>query len=579
VTGNISSLDFARGFTRVEDARVVDSADDIEWDAGGEFLVVGYGGAGVAAALQAAELGLDVLALDRFEGGGSTAMNGGIYYAGGGTSIQKAAGVEDSPEAMFEYLSKEVQGVVSDATLKRFCDTSAETLDWLMGHGVAFDSTYYPKKTSYPARGIYLYHPDNSLLPAYRGTHPPAARGHKSHLDLGNAAQGFGKALFEPLRDAAARAGVKVMRLTEARQLIVDKSGRVIGVRAITVATDHPRYEALIKAQRAAAKWQLMLPPLMPGSGITLAIGNRFARQAAKIEEEAARPIFIRARRGVCLASGGFVQNPGMIEHFAPRHAKVMPLGSLGDDGSGILLGASAGGALDRMDTISGWRFLNPPSAWSEGMLVNAKGARYVNESSYGATVGDAMMKPGNDGIAWLIMDDALWAKARHQLKHDKMLPFQRDPAKLTMMIKAKKAATIEALGDKMGFDGAVFAATVDRYRRAAAGATPDDFEKGAGDMGAMATGPYHAVNLSVDSPFFPLPSITMGGLKVDEATGQVLREDGSTVPGLHAAGRTAIGICSNLYMSGLSAADCIFSGRRAAAHVAETAPSKKAVA
>ncbi|MDB5583600.1 MAG: hypothetical protein JWR80_8776 [Bradyrhizobium sp.] len=578
MTATTNSLDFARGFTRVEDAHVVASADEIQWDAGGDFVVIGYGGAGVAAALQGAELGLDVLALERFEGGGSTAMNGGIFYAGGGTSIQKAAGVEDSPEAMFEYLSKEVQGVVSDQTLKRFCDTSVETLDWLMARGVAFDPTYYPKKTSYPARGIYLYHPDNSLLPAYRGEHPPAARGHKSHLDLGNAAQGFGKALFEPLRDAAARAGVKVMQLTEARRLVLDRAGRVIGVRAITVSTGHPRYAELIKAQRAAAKWQLMLPPLMPGSGITLAIGNRYARKAARIEEEAARPVYIRARKAVCLASGGFVQNPGMMRHFAPLHAKVMPLGSLGDDGSGILLGISAGGAVDRMDTISGWRFLNPPSAWSEGMLVNAKGARYVNESSYGATIGDAMMQPGNDGVAWLILDETLWRKAKDQLKHEKMLPFQRDPARLTMMMKSKKAPTIEALGAMLGFDLLVLAETTFHYRDAAAGQEADNFAKAPEDMGAMVNGPFHAIDLSVDSPFFPLPSITMGGLKVDENTGRVLRGDGSVVPGLYAAGRTAIGICSNLYMSGLSAADCIFSGRRAAADVVKPA-SKKVVA
>jgi len=50
----------------------------------------------------------------------------------------------------------------------------------------------------------------------------------------------------------------------------------------------------------------------------------------------------------------------------------------------------------------------------------------------------------------------------------------------------------------------------------------------------------------------------------VDERTGQVLREDGSAVPGLYAAGRTAAGICSTTYVSGLSLADCVFSGRRA---------------
>jgi 3-oxo-5alpha-steroid 4-dehydrogenase len=35
-------------------------------------------------------------------------------------------------------------------------------------------------------------------------------------------------------------------------------------------------------------------------------------------------------------------------------------------------------------------------------------------------------------------------------------------------------------------------------------------------------------------------------------------------VPGLYAAGRTAVGLCSHSYVSGLSLADCVFSGRRA---------------
>jgi 3-oxo-5alpha-steroid 4-dehydrogenase len=55
----------------------------------------------------------------------------------------------------------------------------------------------------------------------------------------------------------------------------------------------------------------------------------------------------------------------------------------------------------------------------------------------------------------------------------------------------------------------------------------------------------------------------------VDESSGQVLSTDGSPVPGLYAAGRTAVGICSNSYVSGLSIADCVFSGRRAGKHAA----------
>ena len=57
---------------------------------------------------------------------------------------------------------------------------------------------------------------------------------------------------------------------------------------------------------------------------------------------------------------------------------------------------------------------------------------------------------------------------------------------------------------------------------------------------------------------------ITLGGLRVDEDSGTVLRADGSPIRGLHAAGRTALGIASNHYVSGLSLADCVWSGRRA---------------
>jgi 3-oxo-5alpha-steroid 4-dehydrogenase len=57
-----------------------------------------------------------------------------------------------------------------------------------------------------------------------------------------------------------------------------------------------------------------------------------------------------------------------------------------------------------------------------------------------------------------------------------------------------------------------------------------------------------------------------------------VRREDGSTIAGLYAAGRTAVGICSNSYVSGLSLADCVFSGRRAGAHAAASVDKNKNV-
>ena len=70
---------------------------------------------------------------------------------------------------------------------------------------------------------------------------------------------------------------------------------------------------------------------------------------------------------------------------------------------------------------------------------------------------------------------------------------------------------------------------------------------------------------------------LTLGGLAVAEDTGRVLREDGSPIAGLYASGRTAVGLCSNSYVSGLSLADCVFSGRRAGKHAAVPAAAAAA--
>ncbi len=126
-----------------------------------DLIVVGMGAAGVCAAIEAAERGLDVLIVDRFAGGGATAISGGVVYAGGGTSIQHEAGIGDSPEAMFQYLKLETQGVVSDDTLRRFCETSPEMIEWLRQHGVPFEASLCPDKTSYPSNDYYLYYSGN----------------------------------------------------------------------------------------------------------------------------------------------------------------------------------------------------------------------------------------------------------------------------------------------------------------------------------------------------------------------------------------------------------------------------------
>jgi len=578
----VESLAFARAYSDVEDALVVDDASQVSWDEEADFVVVGFGGAGVAATNQALDGGLSVIALDRFAGGGATTLNGGIIYYGGGTSVQKAAGCEDSPEGMYEYLKRELGGVVTDETLRRYCEAGPETIEWLKAHGVRFGDKAYPKKSSYPSREYFLYHPDNSLLKKFRGNHPPAPRGHKVQYGNNDMEEGFGRGLYEPQRDAAASAGLRLFGQTEARQLVVDRSGTVIGLKANRVFPDDKRWPALVKAHRLMNKWSLLLPATMPGGNLTAKVARFYKRRAERIVQAAARPVFIRARRGICISSGGFIFNKAMVADFAPRYVDVYTLGTPADDGSGILLGRSAAGAMGLMDRVSSWRFLNPPAAWGKGMLVNRRGARFVDEASYGAHIGGALMKPGNDGYGWSILDAQLWKEAKASIKQENLYSFQRDPARLLMTFGTKKAPTLEALAEKTGFDKGVFLATVEEYNRAKAGEVVDPFNKAPEDMGALETGPFYAMDMSASSRFMPLPSITVGGLVVDEETGLVMRDDGSTIPGLYAAGRSAIGLCSAVYLSGLSAGDCIFSGRRAGRHASGLSggpePSRKGI-
>ena len=550
----------------VEAALRVEGAGNVSWDVETDFVVVGFGGAGVAAALEAREGGLAVVAIDRGDGGGATVASGGVYYAGGGTAVQRELGEDDTPEQMFAYLQRETQGVVDDTTLMRFCKGSAADIDWLMGHGVEFGGPVWKEKTSYPNVGYFLYHPDNSLLPAYAEAARPAARGHRGRLVRGKSTANLGRSIHAPLQSAALAAGVRLFCKTEARQLVLDADGGVLGVRALQLPMASDLYAEHTRRLRRGTRLAALYPPVMPGAGPVHRLANRHFARVAEIESTARVWKNFRARRGVCLSAGGFVFNQAMMERDCPRFAPGMPLGTVGDDGSGIRLGQSAGGAVDRMDRATAWRFINPPAAWSRGMIVDPQGARFVNESAYGATIGDAIVERG--GKAWLILDSRLVREAWRQIGPGKVLPFQRQLAALNMLFAMRRANGVDALCRRFGFDAAILRATLADYRRAARGEIDDPWGKPLDDIRALRA-PFHVMDVSLAARLMPCPVLTVGGLVVNERTGEVRRNDGTEIPRLYAAGRTAVGIPSHLYVSGLSIADCVFSGRRAARHAA----------
>jgi 3-oxo-5alpha-steroid 4-dehydrogenase len=201
--------------------------------------------------------------------------------------------------------------------------------------------------------------------------------------------------------------------------------------------------------------------------------------------------------------------------------------------------------------------------------MVNAKGERYIDESLYMANIG-AEMCERQGGVGYIIMDRTGNRATWRELLFGKMLGFQRNPALLTMLFRRKKSRTLAGLARKLGIDATTLQRTIDSYNSAARGDSADPFGKSRKEMMPILAGPYFAVDVSISNNLLPMTTMTVGGLRVEEDSGRVIRDNGSPIEGLYAAGRTAIGICSNIYVSGLSMSDCVFSGRRAARHAAE---------
>ncbi|WP_199431807.1 FAD-binding protein [Qaidamihabitans albus] len=517
-----------------------------------DVIVVGFGAAGACAAIEAAEAGADVLVVDRFGGGGASAVSGGVVYAGGGTDQQREAGVDDSVDAMYEYLRLEVGDVVSAATLRRFCAESTGMIGWLQRHGVPFEGSLCPVKTSYPNNDHYLYYSGSEAAGGFCDAARPAARGHRVK---GKGTSGA--VLFARLAAAARQAGVRVRSQTTAHSLVVGDDGTVTGL-VVTTLRGAPAWvrTAHRVLGRYSAKPGLYVPAL-----------RRFLqRGVVALERAHAREVRLTVRHGVVLSAGGFIADRAMVREHAPAYRGGLALGTAGDDGSGIRLGTGAGAATAELDRVSAWRFITPPSAFLGGVLVDAGGERIIDESRYGAAVGEAMIVR-HGGCGWLLVDDAIVRQARREARRESQW-FQWLQTLYLLRRGRVSAGTLPEVARLAGVDPDGLAETVWAYN--AGGADP--MGKPAAFVRPLRTPPYSLIDVSIKPNLgYPCPMLTLGGLVVDEESGQVRDEGGAPIGGLYAAGRTAVGICSRSYVSGLSLADCVFSGRRAGWHSART--------
>lgn len=466
-----------RGLCRLREVRRFDAAADV--------LVVGLGAAGAAAALGAREADAEVLVLEAGGGGGGTsALSGGVLYLGGGTALQRACGFEDTPEAMFRYLMASCGDAPDEAKIARYCEGSPAHFDWLVGRGVPFKETFYEGVSGEPPTDDGLVWSGSELCHPYAELARPAPRGHVPRHP-----HQTGPLLMQRLLAAVGSSGARLRASHRVVALVRDDEGEVVG-----------------------------------------AVAEHFGERLA-----------LRARRGVVLATGGFIHDDEMLARHLPRVLRCkVRVGAEGDDGSGIRLGLAAGGAALHLDKASISLPITQPWGLKRGVLVNARGQRFVNEDAYYGCLGEAALF-GQDGRAWLVVDDAVFEEPEYIKR------------------VAAVGETPEELGRELGLPEGSLASTLTLYNRHAARGEDPLFHKRREYLVPLERPPFGALDCTTEGAIYA--AFTLGGLRTDP-DGRVLDPYGEPVSGLFAAGRTTSGVSAGGYSSGLSLGDGTFFGR-----------------
>jgi fumarate reductase flavoprotein subunit len=237
--------------------------------------------------------------------------------------------------------------------------------------------------------------------------------------------------------------------------------------------------------------------------------------------------------RNIILASGGFGASTELLSKYIPKAVGIPFPGHHGSTGDGIKMGLEIGAAVENMGAFQpypayigpGKRAVPPEVALSGGIMVDAAGRRFVDETRYPGGLGIKMLDlPGKQ--AYEIFDERIFQLHRNA-------PGLRSLGRLFDAGLSLKAETPAGLAGKLGINAEGLEQTIRECDALAAGGEKDAFGR---VLPQPLEGPYYGIKVTVALYH------TQGGLKVN-VDGQVIRADGSIIPNLYAGGGVAVGV------------------------------------
>ena len=478
-----------------------------------DVVIVGAGGAGMTAAITAANEGKSVVIVESqaMVGGNSVRATGGMNAAKtvyqDENTFEQAAGVEKTlASAAEKYADNETitalaatvaeqwaayqanptgyfdsvelmeldtmiggKGINDPALVETLCEGTADAIDWLDENGITLHNV-----SSFGGASV--------------------KRIHRPVGDDGKVVS-VGSYMIPRLQQACEKAGVQILLSTTAEEILTD-GGKAVGIKA-TGAT-----------------------------GETVTVNAK----------------------AVILASGGFGANLDMVVEYKPELKGFMTTNAPGILGQGIAMAQAIGADTVDMDQIQIHPTVQYDSASliTEGLrgdgaiLVNAEGKRFIDEVGTRDVVSAAEVAQ-TGGYSWLVVDQKM-ADASGVIQ---------GYIKKGYTVEGK---TYEELAEAMGVDSAAFAETMANWNQCVADKTDAEFGR-TSFANPLDTAPYYAIKVTAGVHH------TMGGLKIDTNT-EVLDADGNAIPGLFAAGEITGGVHGANRLGGNAVADFTVFGR-----------------